>query len=131
MKDFKLHLFGRMLCRISPRYHLRMICRAIGLEPYVWQRAFALGRIHSLPGKREHGNGKTTAVMLRLLMLPQDAPPSQAQKILACDPDWLIRSNKVVCYKYWTTYNRLRVACVCALVPVPYLISSVFIGIYK
>lgn len=131
MRDFKLHLPGRMLCRISPRFHLRMICRAIGLEPYVWQRAFALGRISSLPGKRERGNGKTTAVMLRLLMLPQDAPPQQAQKILACDPDWVFRHNSVVCYKYWNTYNRLRVLCCCSLVPVPYILHSAFFNVYK
>ena len=121
MKDFKLHMFGRMLCRISPRYHLRMICRAIGLEPYVWQRAFALGRIHSLPGKREHGNGKTTAVMLRLLMLPAHAQPSEAARILAKDPEWFVGCNRARRYWFARKYHRLQLECDLARVPVSHL----------
>ena len=131
MNGFKLYLPGRLLCRISPRFRLRAICRAIGIKPYVWQRSFALGRINSLPGKRTRGNGKTTAVMLRLLMLPDSATPQQAEKILACDPDWLNRSNSITCYKFWNTYNRLRVVCCCSLVPVPYILRSVFFNVYK
>ena len=121
MKDFKLHLPGCLLCRISPRFHLRMICRAIGLEPYVWQRAFALGRIHSLPGKREHGNGKTTAVMLRLLMLPAHAQPSEAARILAKDPEWFVGCNRARRYWFARKYHRLQLECDLARVPVSHL----------
>lgn len=121
MRDFKLHLPGRMLCRISPRFHLRMICRAIGLEPYVWQRAFALGRISSLPGKRDRGNGKTTAVMLRLLMLPAHAKLSEAARILAKDPEWFVGCNRARRYWYARKYHRLQLECDLARVPVSHL----------
>ena len=65
-----------------------MICRAAEIKPYVWQRSFALGQISSLPGKRQRGNGKTTAVILRLLMLPPGLTKRELSKILSCDPDW-------------------------------------------
>ena len=126
MRDFKLHLPGRMLCRISPRFHLRMICRAIGLEPYVWQRAFALGRISSLPGKRERGNGKTTAVMLRLLMLPKGTTSRDAKLILNHDPGFRLVTNHNVLRWYEQEYRTLRIRCVLARVPVSDLGTSVF-----
>ena len=121
MRDFKLHLPGRMLCRISPRYHLRMICRAIGLEPYVWQRAFALGRINSLPGKRQRENGKTTAVMLRLLMLPPGAKPEDPERILAKDPEWFVGCDRARRYWFARKYHRLQLECDLARVPVSHL----------
>lgn len=58
------------LCRCCPRYKLWRICQAIGIKAYPWQRDFALRKRESfdeLYGRRR-GNGKTMAVMLRLLM---------------------------------------------------------------
>ena len=124
--DFTLCFPGRLLCRISPRFHLRMICRAIELEPYVWQRAFALGRINSLPGKRTRGNGKTTAVMLRLLMLPPGAPQKQAENILASDPDWQPVKLQSFCAGYARLYLRLQIDCCAHGIPVSNLENTVF-----
>lgn len=62
------------LCRHCPRYKLWRICRAIGIKAYPWQRDFALRKrvpINELFGGR--GNGKTMAVMLRLLMANPDS----------------------------------------------------------
>lgn len=116
--DFTLCFPGRLLCRISPRFHLRMICCALELEPYVWQRAFALGRINSLPGKRTRGNGKTTAVMLRLLMLPPNLPQSDVAKVLSCDSDWQGGFTLEHRLPYCRKYRELWLHCAMARVPV-------------
>lgn len=115
MNGFKLYLPGRLLCRISPRFHLWAICRAIGIKPYVWQRAFALGRINSLPGKRTPGNGKTTAVMLRLLMLPR-GKERNAKDVLLLDPDFSF--DRVIAKWYEREYELRRICCVLECVPV-------------
>lgn len=118
-------LLTRLLCRISPRFHLRAICRALELTPYVWQRSFALGRINSLPGKRTRGNGKTTAVMLRLLMLPP-GEWRQADKILDCDPDWLLGCNRYRVTWYARKYREMQMRCILARIPVSDLDTSLF-----
>ena len=134
MNGFKLYLPGRLLCRISPRFHLWAICRAIGIKPYVWQRAFALGRINSLPGKRTPGNGKTTAVMLRLLMLPRGPQRRVAEKILDADPNWPLGCdldrplgfNRKFKLWYAHEYHKLQLYCHLARVPVSDLEKTLF-----
>ncbi len=139
--DFTFCFPGRLLCRISPRFHLRMICRAIELEPYVWQRAFALGRISSLPGKRTRGNGKTTAVMLRLLMLPPDAV-LEARKVHALDPGFVSdcdsapfkwyapalvsKPERIVLLQYAHEFRCLQLRCILSGVPVSDLDTNLF-----
>lgn len=122
-------LLLRILCRLSPRFHLRAICHAIGIKPYVWQRAFALGRISSLPGKRTRGNGKTTAVMLRLLMLPPGSS-REAERILNQDPDFLLGANRYRMICYGREYRRLQLACILERVPVSDLDTTFFKGFY-
>lgn len=101
------------LCRISPRYKFWQICKAIGIKPYPWQREFALDGyldgcfITPFPGGRR--TGKTTAVMLRLLMC---YPHEQfdVQCILASDPDWIPWDSHRVRW-YSREYSRLSHAC--------------------
>lgn len=125
-----MHWIGRQLCRISPRWHLRAICLAVGIVPYVWQRSFALGRLDSLPGKHLRGNGKTTAAMLRLLMLPQGADRSTVLRVLECDPDWPqgVGSRSVRTW-YARRYRELWLRCVYAHVPVSDLSVSDFLAL--
>lgn len=118
-------LLTRLLCRLSPRFHLRAICHAIGIEPYPWQRAFALGRINSLPGKRTRGNGKTTAVMLRLLMLPP-GEWSEAEQILDRDPDFHLGIDHYRTFCYAREYRRLQLVCILERVPVSDLDTTYF-----
>ena len=118
-------LLLRILCRLSPRFHLRAICHAIGIEPYPWQRSFALGRISSLPGKRTRGNGKTTAVMLRLLMLPPGSR-REAERILDLDPGYWLAANNAVTRWYAREYHCLQLGCILARVPVSDLDTNLF-----
>ena len=48
------------------RYRLWKICWAIGIKPYPWQRAFALGKTGSDEFPQGRCTGKTMAVMLRI-----------------------------------------------------------------
>ena len=106
----------QMLCLLSRRYRLRCICRALRLRPYPWQRAFALGRIQRIP-VRTRASGKTTAVMLRLLMLPPDELLN-VPAILSLDPDWLPWQRDRVKW-YACHYRRLYMRCTLARIPVP------------
>lgn len=118
-------LLTRLLCRLSPRFHLRAICRAIDLTPYAWQRSFALGRINSLPGKRQRRNGKTTAVMLRLLMLPPGSR-REAERILELDPDFWLGTFAPATAWYARQYRTLQIRCILARVPVSDLDANLF-----
>ena len=95
---------------IRQRRRLRRICEAIEIRPYRWQRDFALGLIgcDAFPSGRD--TGKTTAVMLRLLMLPPNASQVAVRTILARDPDWNPRDPRR-CRWYGYEYMRLRVMC--------------------
>lgn len=100
------------LCKVSPQYRLRMICRAIGIKPYDWQRKFALckaGHLDSPPGR---ATGKTMAVMLRLLLAesePHECCPL-ASRYFSLDPDW-IPSDRRRCKWYYGEYLRLWHIC--------------------
>ena len=97
------------LCKISPRYKLYQICKAIGIKPYPWQREFALYGRCSTPFPYGRCNGKTMAVMLRLLM----ANPGglfEARSALVCDPDWRPGDSFRVSW-YHREYARLCRVC--------------------
>ena len=99
------------------RYRLRKICEALDIVPYPWQRDFALGKADKIPGIIAYrGNGKTTAVMLRLLMLR----PGEVHDILGTlrkDPDF---TNEEMCRLriYADEYNSLAGKCRNAGIPV-------------
>jgi hypothetical protein len=65
----KLKLLFYKLHRIFPRFKFWRICKALKIKPTTWQRDYALGRVERLQYPAGRGNGKTTAVMLRLLMV--------------------------------------------------------------
>ena len=88
------------------RFRLWQISRRLGFKLYPWQRDFALGRTNFLDYPPGRGTGKTTAVMLRLLLMDR-ADDEEAACILACDPDWKIGMIKRPDW-YETEYNRLR-----------------------
>lgn len=92
------------------RRRLRRICDALDIRPYRWQRDFALGLIGCDAFPKGRSTGKTTAVMLRLLMLPPNASEVAVRAILARDPDWM--PNDVLrCRWYAYEYKRLRAMC--------------------
>lgn len=101
-----------------PRYRLRRICKAIGIKPYWWQREFALGTFDYIPPEigEYRGVGNTTAVMLRILMIPENnvAAWAEAGRILQCDPDW-----QQDCIRWYSgEYRRLKNRCLAAGIPV-------------
>lgn len=100
------------LCKVSPQYRLRLICRAIGIKPYGWQREFALGKTNVLNAPPGRATGKTTAIMLRLLMAEPgafDVRPS-ASRYFALDPDWLPNEPQR-CRWYYREYRYLWRRC--------------------
>lgn len=76
----------KMIVRLSALWRLHRICTALEIRPEPWQREFALGDTNVLPKGR--ANGKTTAVLLRLLMAPADTSDSTVRRIVELDPDW-------------------------------------------
>lgn len=99
-----------LIQNIRQRQRLRRICEAIGIQPYRWQRDFALGRIGCDAFPKGRANGKTTAVMLRILMLPPNASEVAVRTILARDPDWIPGEYRR-CRWYAYEYIRLRAMC--------------------
>lgn len=92
------------------RRRLRRICDALDIRPYCWQRDFALGLIGCDAFPKGRATGKTTAVMLRILMLPPNASDVAVRAILARDPDWK-PSDPRRCRWYAYEYVRMRVIC--------------------
>lgn len=101
-----------------PRYRLRRICEATGIKPYWWQKEFALGTFHYIPPEISElrGVGNTTAVMLRILMIPQsnETVYSELERILQCDPGW----QKQHIRWYSVEYRRLAQLCLVSDIPV-------------
>ena len=91
---------------LKKRFQLWRISRQLGLRLYPWQRDFALGRTYYLDYAPVRGAGKTTAVMLRLLLMDR-ANNGDAACILACDPDWNPCATGASVW-YEMEYNRLR-----------------------
>lgn len=101
-----------ILIKISRRYKLYLICKAIDIKPYTWQRKFALGKTNHLGSPPGRATGKTMAVMLRLLLAepePHQRRP-QASRYFALDPDW-IPSDHRRCNWYYGEYLRLWRRC--------------------
>lgn len=71
--------------QIKFRVRLRRICRVLKIEPYEWQKQFAIdGEAVFSQGRR---TGKTMAVIFRaLVQQPKDA--KQLYDIMSCDPDF-------------------------------------------
>lgn len=101
-----------------PRYRLRRICKATGIKPYWWQKEFAFGTFHYIPPEISElrGVGNTTAVMLRILMIPQsnETVYSELERILRCDPGW----QKQHIRWYSVEYRRLAQLCLVSDIPV-------------
>lgn len=100
-----IRLYQNLICRIR----LWKICKKLRIKPYLWQKKFALGKTNVLEFYSVHQSGRTTAVILRLLMM--DKPNSdEAACILACDPDWKPRSMNCVA-AYTHMYEELYSSC--------------------
>jgi len=113
IRDFLQELKMRisvLIQDIRQRWRLRRICEAIDVRPYRWQRDFALGLIGCDAFPSGRATGKTTAVMLRLLMLPPNASEVAVRTILARDPDWMPGDYRR-CRWYAYEYMRLRAMC--------------------
>lgn len=99
------------------RWRLRKICKALDIVPYPWQRDFAMGKADKIPGIMVYrGNGKTMAIMLRLLMLM----PGEVHDILGTlrkDPDFTNEEFRRLRY-YDEEYSRLADKCRNAGIPV-------------
>ena len=112
----RMELFFYRLHQTFPRFKLRRICRALGVRPLKWQRDFALGRgpLVYPPGR---ATGKTTAVMLRLLMFGPCFTPFTPLGILQVDPDFTTTNRHHLVW-YEQEYNRLARKCYAARIPV-------------
>lgn len=100
------------LCKVSRRYKLRRICKAIGIKPYGWQRKFALGETAQLNAPPGRAVDKTMAVMLRLLLLEPEPhePRPLASWVFSLDPDWTPSDHRR-CNWYYGEYLRLWHIC--------------------
>ena len=103
----------KWMLRHFPRYKLRRICKAIGIKPYKWQKEFALDEFVHLIIDYGRGTGKTTAVMLRLLMQHPSAKFC-AETVLTADPDY--RKDRM--RWYGDEYRELKNKCLAAGIPV-------------
>ena len=99
------------------RYRLRKICQALDIVPYPWQRDFALGKASGIPGPTVYRcSGKTTAVMLRLLMV-KPGEPHDILGTLRKDGDFTNEKYAVLAI-YGDEYNRMAGKCHAAGIPV-------------
>lgn len=98
------------------RYRLRKICKALDITPYPWQRDFALGKTDTLNAPEGRQTGKTTAVMLRLLMA-YPGEPVNVLHTLRADPDFRT-ANIHQRYWYYGEYHRRANTCDRARIPV-------------
>lgn len=107
----------RWLCLHSKKYKLWRISKALGIKPYGWQRAFALGESDSFGGYNGRGIGKTFAIMLRLLLLPPDAEDAFMRYILGLDPDYVTSIARRTMW-YRNEYRKYSNICDNAGIPV-------------
>ena len=111
MKVYKK--IDKWMLRHFPRYKLHRICKAIGIKPYKWQKDFVFDEfVHLIPDDGR-GTGKTTAVMLRLLM-QNPRTKFSAETVLIADPDY----NKDRMRVYGDQYRELKWKCLAAGIPV-------------
>lgn len=104
------------LYRVFPRFKLWRICRVLGIRPYKWQKDFALGFMEPLKYPEGRATGKTTAVMLKLLMV-YPYTKFDALWILRNDPDFRT-DNRARLIWYDGEYKRLSIKCFEAGIPV-------------
>lgn len=119
---------NKVCCAVSRRFRFRQICKAVGIKPYKWQRDFALKLCPYIGGPEGRATGKTTAVMLRLLL---DEPASVTARPLAYmyfeeDPDWRPADNARVRW-YYSEYIRLWRRCYDARIYPFYISGTSFI----
>lgn len=96
------------LCRHFKAYKLSRICEAIGIKPYPWQRDFALGKTDILAYPPGRVTGKTTAVMLRILL--SDTRKPAPTWIFHADPDYTMAPMyRSLWYVY--EYRKLGMKC--------------------
>ena len=107
----------KWLCLHSKGYKLWRISEALGIKPYEWQRAFALGETNSISATTRR-SGKTMAVMLRLLMLKPDAPDDFMWHILRLDPDYAMIVPTARAAWYRREYRKYSTICDKAGIPV-------------
>jgi hypothetical protein len=112
----KIELLFYELHRIFPRLKLWRICKVLGIRPYKWQRDFALGR-GPLVYPKGRATGKTTAVMLRLLMIYPFYGQFAPLDVLEDDPDFTTENRHRMIW-YEMEYNRLARKCYKARIPV-------------
>lgn len=89
--------------KLFPKYKLRRICRVIGIQPSPWQREFALnGASDKITPDIRFGRqiGKTTALMLRLLMLPRPVNELDVLDALREDPDFDFTLPRATAYNH-------------------------------
>ena len=101
---------------IYKRYRLRKICKAIGINPYRWQKDYALGKTDTLNAPEGRATGKTTAVMLRLL-LTCEMDVGRIINILKADPDFIL-FDRVRTRWYHCAFEKLVWTCAYAHIPV-------------
>lgn len=90
-----------VLCKISRRYKYHAICKATRMTKIGWQKEFVLKEM-SIPLEQEitRGSGKTTAILMKLLML-DGLNEAEAKKVLLKDPDWTYDSKyRKIWYEY-------------------------------
>ena len=123
-------MLKRILREIFHRRKLRKICRALKIAPYPWQKSFALGYGTSADFPEGRCTGKTTVVMLRLLMMTrkEEAEKWTVGKILSAAPDWWHGDHHRVDW-YHSHYNRLWRVCYQNDINVPYLCKADFFRI--
>ena len=106
----------RWFCLHSKKYKLWRVSKALGIKPYEWQRAFALGKTDSF-GVTGRQCGKTLAIMFRLLLLKPDADDAFMRYILGLDPDFVTSiARRTIWYR--EEYRKLSTICDNAGIPV-------------
>lgn len=112
-----LRKVDRWLCLRFRRYKFRRICKALKIKPYKWQKKVALapadGIVEFWLYDKGRAEGKTTAIMLQLLM-QHPHEPFNTRMILDGDPDF------DVCRIRWyeQEWKRLQKTCMDAGIPV-------------
>lgn len=105
--------FMRAFRSLMDRIRLRRICKRLRIKPYPWQRRFALGVDDCLNAPKERRTGKTTAVMLRLLLI-READYFEVSRVLHCDPDF---SDGYIRWYNWYSWEYRRLAELCGVKP--------------
>ena len=122
--------FDRWLCLHSKKYKLWRISKALGIKPYEWQRAFALGKADCFGGNTGRGCGKTFAIMLRLLLLPPDADDAFMRYILGLDPDYIMSIARRTMW-YRNEYRKYSTICDNAGIPVVMLTKDGYSTVFS